>query len=378
MPFSKATKTAAKLRLALAGPSGSGKTFTALTLGCALGTRVAVIDTERGSASKYADLFSFDVLELDSFSPLAYVAAIQEASAAGYDVVIVDSLTQAWAGKGGALELVDTAAKQAKSSNTYFAWREVTPLHNQLVDALVGCPAHLIATLRSKVEYLIETTQQGKSVPRRVGMAPIQREGLEYEFDLFGEMDRDNTLLIQKSRCPELSGVVIPKPSGQLAETLKAWLAGAPVPAQPQRETPAASPPVITDGQRKRLFALTGKAKIADATLKAWLLNTYGYTSTSQIAQSHYDAICGAIEHGAVTVPVDAPVELITVRELEALTSATKHEGIPPAAFDAFLHAAYGCTAATLPLAEYGHVLDQVTGGYVAQWCQDNQSEVAA
>ena len=112
MPFTKATKQEAKLRLALAGPSGSGKTYTALQIATHLGGPIALVDTERGSARKYADLFSFDVLELDSFHPERYIEAIHEAEEAGYAVLILDSLSHAWAGKDGALELVDKAAKR--------------------------------------------------------------------------------------------------------------------------------------------------------------------------------------------------------------------------------------------------------------------------
>src|SRR5690606_34635021 len=107
--FKKATKSQAKLRMAITGPSGSGKTYTALSVGTPLG-RIAVIDTERGSASKYADLFDFDVLELTEYNPRNYIEAIRAACAGGYDVLIIDSLSHAWSGQGGVLELVDRAA----------------------------------------------------------------------------------------------------------------------------------------------------------------------------------------------------------------------------------------------------------------------------
>lgn len=229
--FRKATKQQAKLRMALIGPSGSGKTYTALRIASHLGERVAVIDTERGSASKYADKFEFDVLELDSFHPQRYIEGIQAAEAEGYDVLIIDSLSHAWSGKDGALELVDKAAKRMQSSNTFAAWRDVTPLHNALVDAMLQSRLHLIVTMRAKTEYIVEKDERtGKSVPRKVGLAPIQRDGLEYEFDVVADMDLDNTLIVSKSRCEALSGAVIPKPGEEVADTLKAWLTdGAPI-----------------------------------------------------------------------------------------------------------------------------------------------------
>ena len=229
--FKKATKTQSKLRMALYGVSGSGKTFTALAIAKGLGGRVAVIDTERGSASKYAHRFEFDVLDMQPpYSPAAYVKAIHDAEAEGYDVLIIDSLTHAWAGTGGALEMVDNAAKKSQSSNSYVAWRDVTPEHNKLIDAMLQSRCNLIATMRSKVEYVMEQNERGKMVPRKKAMAPVQRDGMEYEFDLVCEMDVDNNLIVQKSRCETLTGQVIAKPNGTVSNALKAWLSdGAPV-----------------------------------------------------------------------------------------------------------------------------------------------------
>lgn len=222
--FHKATKQQSKLRLALIGTSGSGKTFTALNIGQHLGEKVAVIDTERGSASKYADLFEFDVLELDSFSPLTYVEALKAAEAAGYDVIIVDSLSHAWMGKDGALEQVDKVAKRSESRNSFAAWRDVTPMHNALVDAMLQSNCHIIATMRAKSEYVLETNERGKQVPRKVGMAPIQRDGLEYEFDVIADMDADNNMIVSKTRCTTLTGAVVNKPGKDIADVLNAWL----------------------------------------------------------------------------------------------------------------------------------------------------------
>lgn len=226
--FTRATKTQSRLRLALIGPSGSGKTFTALQIASQLGERIAVIDTERGSASKYADRFGFDVCNLDSFDPRQYVTAIKEAEQAGYDVLVIDSLSHAWFGSGGALELVDKAAKKSQSGNSYMAWREVTPLHNQLVDAMLQSRCHIIVTMRAKTEYVLETDSRGKQVPRKVGMAPIQRDGTEYEFDVVADLSLDHDFIVSKTRCNALDGLVIAKAAG-VADMLKTWLTdGAP------------------------------------------------------------------------------------------------------------------------------------------------------
>lgn len=223
--FKKATRQQSKLRLALIGVSGSGKTWTALTFAKRLGKRIAVIDSERGSASLYAgDAADFDVLELESYAPRTYVQAIKAAEQAGYDVIVVDSLSHAWAGKDGALEMVDKAAKRTQASNTFAAWRDVTPEHNALVEAMLACKAHLIVTMRSKTEYVLQEDNRGKKVPKKIGMAPVQRDGLEYEFTLVAEMDLDHNFMVSKSRCKPLDGAVIIRPDESVAETLLSWL----------------------------------------------------------------------------------------------------------------------------------------------------------
>ena len=237
--ISKATKKTARLRLAIIGPSGSGKTYTALAIAQGLGARVMVIDTERGSASKYADRYNFEVGELDAFAPATYVEAIRACEQAGADVIVIDSLSHAWMGAGGALEMVDKAARQSNSRNSFDAWRSVTPHHNALVEAMLQCRAHLIVTMRSKTEYVLEEDSRGKKVPRKVGMAPVQRDGLEYEFDVVAEMSADHVACVTKSRCSDLADAVVEKPGAQMAQTLRAWLTdGTPatVPAPPQTD----------------------------------------------------------------------------------------------------------------------------------------------
>jgi hypothetical protein len=234
----KATKTQSRLRMAIFGPSGSGKTYSSLAIAKGLGGKVAVIDTERGSASKYADKFDFDVIELDTFAPQTYAEAIKFIESQGYDVIVIDSLTHAWSGKGGALEQVDNAAKRSQSNNTYTAWRDVTPKHNEMIDAIVGCKAHVIATMRSKTEYVLEANERGRMQPKKLGLAPVQRDGMEYEFDVVGEMNMENELIISKSRCEALTNGVFAKPNGKVSDMLKVWLTdGAPIVDKPAPTT---------------------------------------------------------------------------------------------------------------------------------------------
>lgn len=231
MLFEKAIKHEAKLRLAIAGPAGSGKTYTGLRIakGLANGGKIAVVDTEHGSASKYADLFDFDVMEmLPPFHPDRFVEAIQGAQMAGYSVVVLDSLSHAWNGTGGLLELVDKFAAQSNSKNTFMAWKQGTPIYNKLVDRIIQSNIHVIATMRTKQDYVLELDDRGKQKPVKVGLAPVQREGFEYEFDVVMNMDTDNQGVITKTRCPALSGGVFKKPGQDVSDILVEWLSGAP------------------------------------------------------------------------------------------------------------------------------------------------------
>jgi nucleoside-triphosphatase THEP1 len=243
--FKKATKAQAKLRLGLIGPAGSGKTMTALRVAHGLGGRIAVIDTERGSASLYAGErgLGFDVLELETYEARHFIEAIADAEAAGYEVLIIDSLSHAWAGKGGILEFVDKAAKRS-GGGSFSGWRDATPLHNQLVDAILGAKMHIICTLRSKVEHVIEQVN-GKTQVRKVGLQPVQRDGLEYEFTVVGDVNQDHELIVTKTRAAFLKDAIVREAGEELGKQLRAWLgsgdapAPAPVRVEPRQAEPA-------------------------------------------------------------------------------------------------------------------------------------------
>lgn len=248
--FKPATRSAAKARIALAGPSGSGKTYTGLALACALADRVAVVDTERGSASKYVGLngWAFDTVTPDSFSPTSLVELLAVAGGEGYGCILIDSLSHYWMGVGGMLEQVDRLTRQSRSQNAFSAgWKEARPEERKMIDALVSYPGHVIVTLRVKTEYVIEEDHRGKKVPRKVGLKPEQREGLEYEFDVVGDLELDNTLIVSKSRIPMLSGAVVRKPGPELAKQIGDWLSdGSPAPAGPLVFRDQAVNPAVT------------------------------------------------------------------------------------------------------------------------------------
>ena len=251
LAFTRASKEQAKARVALTGPSGSGKTYTALVVGTELGKRVAVIDTERGSAAKYADQFSFDTLQLVTFEPAALVDALAVAAHDGYDVIIVDSFSHFWSGAGGMLEQVDNAAKRAGSGGSFAGWRETRPMERAMFDALLAYPGHVIVTMRAKTEYVVETDERGRKVPRKVGLKPDQRDGIEYEFDIVGDLDHENTLALSKSRAAPLSGLVIRKPDTRFAQAILDWLnTGEPAPTVPDYVAAATAPDATYDELR--------------------------------------------------------------------------------------------------------------------------------
>lgn len=243
----RAVKARKKARVALMGPSGSGKTYSALSLavGLADGGPVVVIDTERGSASLYADQFQFDVLELETFSPDTYTEAIHACAEAGYAVIVIDSLSHAWEGTDGALEQVDNAKARNRGGNDFTAWKDVTPMQKRMVEAILQCKAHVVVTMRTRTEWVLEKDDRGKSVPRKVGMAPIQRAGIEYEFDLTADLDLEHNLVVSKTRLRFLDQKVIAKPGADLGKAiLDDLMSGTVAPPSAPVAAPSAAPVV--------------------------------------------------------------------------------------------------------------------------------------
>jgi hypothetical protein len=229
--FHQAERRMSKLRLAIAGPAGSGKTYSALLIAFGMeaqsskpkaqGARIALIDTERGSGDLYAHLGRYDVCSITApFEPEKYTAAIQAAEEAGYEVIIIDSLSHAWSGEGGILDLHGHLAD--RSGNSWAAWRKVTPKHNRLVEAMLQSSCHIIATMRSKMEYT-QATENGKTAVKKLGMNPIQRDGMEYEFTLFLDLDLDHLATATKDRTTLFDGKFF-KPSQDTGRSLMAWL----------------------------------------------------------------------------------------------------------------------------------------------------------
>lgn len=229
--FEDATKAGAKARLALAGPSGSGKTYTALAIATAWGGTIGVIDTERGSASKYAKnpatgkgLFTFKRLNMTRYDPRDLPKALAAAADAGCDTVIIDSLSKFWSGDGGMLEQVDSAAKRSFGGNSFGGWKEARPFEAAMIEAMLSYPGHVIVTMRVKTAYEIVENERGRKTPTKIGLQPEQRQGIEYEFDIVGDLDLSNTLTVSKTRCPELAGRVFLRPGADVAGMIADWL----------------------------------------------------------------------------------------------------------------------------------------------------------
>jgi AAA domain len=258
--FSEATRQKLKLRAAIDGPSGSGKSVTALRFAHVLasGGRIFAINSEVGGLQLYAGEtfdgdgpFHFLNAKLTSFAPTEYTAAIEEAGREGAAVIIIDSLSHAWEGADGALEQVNK-----KGGNSFTAWKDVTPQHRRMIEAILQSPAHVICTMRSKTEYVLEENEKGKQVPRKIGMAPIQRSGAEYEFDIYCSMDWSHLMTVAKSRCRAVDGQIVMKPGGNFMKPVIAWLEGGAV------VTPDAAPAVLraTDAQIQEIAGLSAAA----------------------------------------------------------------------------------------------------------------------
>jgi hypothetical protein len=215
-----------KARVFLSGVSGSGKSFTALTWAQVLGRHVVVIDTENDSALDYAGDFTFRHLPLRApYTVQRYIGAMDAAVSDGADVVVVDSVSHAWAGKGGLLELVDRVGGSGDGGKFGAGWKTATPLHLDLIEHMTSLPAHLIVTARSRQEYTLERPPEGgRAQVVKLGMAPVQRDGLEYEFSVTADLTIDHVLTVSKTRCRALDNYSEVKPGTEVAERLLAWL----------------------------------------------------------------------------------------------------------------------------------------------------------
>jgi hypothetical protein len=314
--FQKAVKEAAKARLAFEAPAGFGKSMTALKVASYLagksGGRVAALDTEYGSLSKYAHLFDFDVVNVEPpFHPQKLIDAIREAVGAGYAVFVGDSFSHFWQSEGGLLEIVDTIARQKYRGDSHRAWKDAGEIQQALTDAVLRSPIHVIATMRTKTEYVrneVEKDGRTRTEIRKVGTKAVQRAEFDYEFDFIGRFDSPAMMRVEKSRIDTLPpDTVIEKPDVEFAETLYAWLSsGASVD--------------VTVEQKARLDAALEKGAAVDlerfslAKVEALAATMYGFP-LDRLTSAQYEKVVARIESAsektveAATTQTDASEE---------------------------------------------------------------------
>ena len=224
MQLQLATRKKSKLRLNISGPAGSGKTYSALLMAKGLignWEKIAVIDTENGSASLYSHLGPFQTIDLQApFTPERYIEAIEMCVKAGIECIILDSSSHEWNGQGGCIEINEALAQSKFKGNTWSAWSQTTPRHDAFVQKVLQCPVHVITCTRSKMETVMTDDKKVK----KLGMKDIQREGWEYELTVSLSIDRDtHTAIASKDRTELFEGIdpfVITEATGQL---IKDW-----------------------------------------------------------------------------------------------------------------------------------------------------------
>jgi hypothetical protein len=219
----KATRQKAKIRLGLSAVSGGGKTYSALLIAKGLCngnlSKVAIIDTENGSADLYANLGDYNVLTLESpFTPEKYIKAINDCENANMDVIIVDSITHEWDGKGGILEISNSMA-----GNSYTNWAKITPRHTAFIDAILQSKCHIITTVRRKQDYEMVKNDKGKLTPQKVGLKEVTREGFEYELTVNLELDTKHFASCSKDRTGLFADGIEFIPSEETGKLLYEW-----------------------------------------------------------------------------------------------------------------------------------------------------------
>lgn len=232
MALRKATRQKAKIRLGLSAVSGGGKTYSAILIALGLTgdlSKVAVIDTENGSADLYSHLGDYNVFTLQApFTPERYIEAIHECEKAGMEVIIIDSITHEWDGKGGCLEIMD------KLGGKYQDWAKVTPRHQAFIDAILQSPCHVITTVRRKQDYEMTKGNDGKVKVEKAGLKEVTREGFEYELTANLELDVRHNAVASKDR----TGLFIDKPaftpSEETGKMILAWCESGTEPIKPE------------------------------------------------------------------------------------------------------------------------------------------------
>ena len=267
MGFKPASRSEAFIKIALTGSSGSGKSYSSLLIARGLvgeKGRIALLDTENASASLYSDLTPFDTEVLSApFSVEKYIASILEAEKAKYDVLVIDSITHAW------LQLLDDKSNMdARGGNSYTNWAKMTPIHQRFIDAVTQSKIHIISTIRSKQDYVIEQNEKGKAVPKKIGLAPVQREGVEYEYTTVLDLDISHLAVASKDRTGMFSTTMPFMITLDTGVKIKDWLKNGLVAVSKVDEIKQAINTVTSLAQLIDLTGIVGKMKLTDQELE--------------------------------------------------------------------------------------------------------------
>lgn len=334
-------------RLGLCGPSGGGKTMGALLIARGLVSpdgEIIVLDTEQESSAMYAGLEGvateaqpegFSTIDMQPpYSPKNYMQAIDAAEAhfekrgvpLSERALIIDQISHAWTGPGGVLEFVDNAKTSTGTKAGFNAWKEATPMQNAFVERMLRFKGHLIVTMRVKTEYVIEKDDRGLSVPRKIGLQPVQRDNVEYEFQVIFDVNEGGHAHVSKDRTNQFMGTSL-KPSVEIgARYRKYLLSGAELVPQATKPEPSVTesagnvsvipedppdahqsqddrpaPPdapaeeCISQAQAKILFAAGKNAGLSAAAIKDVVKRICGVDKSAEIPQSKYMAVLSAI-----------------------------------------------------------------------------------
>jgi hypothetical protein len=239
--FRKAERKKAKAKIAVVGASGSGKTMTSILIARGLvgaEGKIAMIDTEQGSGELYSHLTEYDVARINApYIPTKLIDSIHEAEEAGYDVLIIDSLSPFWSGAGGLLEMKTSVEQRGK--NSWAAWADITPIYNRMMETIITSNIHIVATMRTKTEWLVDPSKgDGKSKVTKVGTAPVQRDGAEYEFTIVFMLDQAHSAVASKDRTG-IFDISVFRPGKDTGQKIRDWLeSGAEILPDPQSAEP--------------------------------------------------------------------------------------------------------------------------------------------
>lgn len=288
MSFVKAERKRTKIKLAITGPSGSGKTYSSLKIAKGLGDRIAVIDTENGSASLYAGMEGmpeFDVMEITApFTSEKYQKAIKTACEKNYDVLIIDSISHQWNGEGGIMDRMDKDKLAKPTANIYTMWAKYTPEHERFKATINQAPIHIIATMRSKQDYVLDQNEKGKTTPRKIGMAPIQRDGTEYEYSIVFDCNTEHFASVSKDRTSLFDGDVF-KIDESVGDKIKTWL-------ESGKEVPEAPKPEVTEEDKNFLVRIAKENNYTLSQVLQVMKTKYGVDRADKLTKQQFENLC--------------------------------------------------------------------------------------